>query len=60
MDMRKIKREFGVEERRVPGTLREYCGLSPKRVIRHKDERKDNGPITAQRLFVALNGKAVR
>ena len=59
MDMRKLKREFGVEERRVPGTLREYCGLSTKRVTGTK-ERKDNGPITAQRLFVALNGKAVR
>lgn len=59
MDIRKLKREFGVAERRVPSTLREYCGLSTKRVTGTK-ERVDNGPITAQRLFVAINGKAVR
>lgn len=60
MDIEKLKRECGVEERRVPETLREACGLSARRWTRNKDERADNGPITAQRLFAALTRKEAR
>ena len=36
-------------------TLREYCGLSPKRERRHKGERAKSPGITAQRLFIAIS-----
>lgn len=59
MDMTKLKRQCGIKEVRVPGTLREFCGLSPKRII-GKKERHDNGPTTSQMLFVALTRKEVK
>ena len=35
--------------------LRQYCGLSVRRISLDGKVRVDNGPVTAQKLFAAIN-----
>lgn len=35
--------------------IRQYCGLSVRRISLDGKVRVDHGPVTAQKLFVAIN-----